>query len=212
MATTYHPSWIELFTKWDSVNKLVDDLYASNQKVYPPKECVFKVFEMPVENIRVVLLGQDVYHHPGQAMGLSFSVPKGVRIPPSLVNIFKEIKNEYPERSYKFDHGDLTRWWKEEGIFLLNCALTVKEFEPGSHMKLWTSFTDDVIRFISERNKSCMFLLFGNFAKAKIPLIASNKYVYTVHPSPLSAHGGFFGSGVFKKTEEALGCKIEWFV
>ena len=166
---------------------------------------------MDVREIKVLLLGQDPYHGPGQAHGLSFSVPEGVKIPPSLRNIYKELQNEFPERNYKFDSGNLEKWFYREKIFLLNASLSVIKEKPGSQMKIWEGFTNNVIKFVSEQNKSCVFLLLGNFAKAKECLIYNKeRIIKCVHPSPLSAHNGFFGSGIFKKVEELLGTNIDW--
>lgn len=175
---------------------------------YPPKEYIYRVFQMPLENIKIVLLGQDPYHGPNQANGLSFSVNTGIRIPPSLLNIFKELKQEFPERNYEFLHGNLEKWI-EQGIFLLNCSLTVKPGQPGSHMSVWKSFTDDIIKYISEQNTSCVFLLLGNFAKSKQVFIKNKeRCILGIHPSPLAR--GFLGSGIFKKVEEKLNTEIDW--
>jgi uracil-DNA glycosylase len=179
--------------------------------IYPPHDHIFKVFEMNVHDIRVVLLGQDPYHG-GQAHGLSFSVPDGVPIPPSLRNIFKELKHEFPERKYEFSSGNLTRWANHERIFLLNASLTVEKHKPGSHMSRWKAFTNAVIAFISEQNPTCVFLLLGNFAKEKEVFIRDkSRIVYGVHPSPLSASRGFFGSNVFRQVEEKVG-QMDWSV
>jgi uracil-DNA glycosylase len=165
---------------------------------------------MPVSSIKVVLLGQDPYHGPGQAHGLSFSVPAGVPIPPSLRNIFKELQTEFPEREYKFTHGCLTAW-HGRGIFLLNTALTVAPGKPNSHADRWTEWTDKVIEFIVANNSTCIFLLLGAFAQKKAILIDNPaRWVFGIHPSPLSAHRGFFGSGIFLKVEEKLGEQIDW--
>jgi uracil-DNA glycosylase len=164
---------------------------------------------MDVKDIRIVLLGQDPYHGPNQAHGLSFSVSSSEKIPPSLKNIFKELKLNFPERNYTFETGNLEKWFTRENIFLLNSALTVKKGKPGSHMKKWESFTNDVIKFISEQNDNCVFLLLGNYAKSKNVLIKNkNKIVSEVHPSPLAR--GFVGSNVFKRVEDVLGKEIDW--
>jgi uracil-DNA glycosylase len=169
------------------------------------------VFEMDVKEIRVLLLGQDPYHGPNQAHGLSFSVPSGVSIPPSLRNIYKELEIEYPERNYKFDSGNLENWFYREKIFLLNASLSVKRGKPGSMMDIWEDFTNDVIKFVSENNEKCVFLLLGAFAKAKGFYVKDkNKIVKGVHPSPLAAHNGFFNSNIFKEVELKLGEIINW--
>lgn len=203
-----HKSWNELFKKY---NFDLDEIYNTTDIIYPEKQNVFRVFEMNVRDINIVLLGQDPYHNPNQANGLSFSVPEDVKIPPSLKNIFKEIKNEYPERNYNFTNGDLTRWFNEEKIFLLNTALTVIKNKPASHVKLWTDFTNDVIKFISEKNNKCIFLLLGNHAKSKEKYINNkDNIVNAAHPSPLSANHGFFNSNIFIEIENKLNKKINW--
>ena len=221
-----HKSWLPLF---DEYIFNLDEFYKTEGNeatdIYPPKELVFQAFSIPVKDIQVCLLGQDVYHQPNQAMGLAFSVPQNVKIPPSLVNIFKELKNQFPERGYNFTHGDLTKWSNNENIFLLNCALTVKKSKPLSHMKKWEAFTDDVIRYIANHNKKCVFLLLGNYAKEKSKIIEiiqgnDNRCVKGIHPSPLSVNtiktigingsGGFFNSGIFKKVEELVSKPINW--
>ena len=203
-------SWKPFFDKLNIIN--LDPLYSSEEKpVYPEKQNVYRVFEMDVTKIRVVLLGQDPYHGPNQAHGLSFSVPTGVKIPPSLRNIFKELQNEFPERNYNFVSGNLEQWFYREKIFLLNASLTVIEGKAGSHMKQWESFTNSVIEFISTQNPSCVFLLLGNFAKSKEKYISNKENIVNgVHPSPLSAHNGFFNSNIFIKVEELLNEKIDW--
>lgn len=205
---SYHQSWKPLF---DTLNIDIDNLYSGLQVVYPKKEYLFRVFEMNVEDIKIVILGQDPYHSPDQAHGLSFSVPEGIKIPPSLRNMYKELQEEYPERDYKFNSGNLEKWFYREKIFLLNASLSVIKGKPRSHLKIWQEFTNNVIQFISEHNKTCIFLLLGNFAKAKEGLISDKERVIKgVHPSPLSAHNGFFGSMIFRKVEELVGTNIDW--
>lgn len=203
MMKNIHSSWSPLFQQYDFDLDALDPCY-------PKKEDVFRVFQMDIKSIKVCLLGQDPYHGRGQAHGLSFSVPKGVTIPPSLRNIYKELQIEFPERNYTFKHGSLEKWC-EQGIFLLNSALTVEPSNAGSHMAFWKEFTDDVIKTIASENKDCVFLLLGNFAKGK-GLFVPNKsrIVSGVHPSPFSAHDGFFNSNVFKKVEQAVGTPIDW--
>ena len=202
-----HSSWKPLF---DDYEIELDNFYANSPlPCFPPKDLVFRVFSMPVEDIRVVLLGQDPYHGEGQAHGLSFSVPTGIAIPPSLQNIFKELKRSFPERDYEFSTGNLEPWFQREKIFLLNAALTVVQSCPGTHLKDWVSFTDDVIRYIDAHNNKCVFLLLGNFAKAKADLITNKERIVTErHPSPLAR--GFVGSDVFKRVEATLGQPIDW--
>lgn len=200
-------SWLSLFENYKFNLDGLDEYGI----VYPDKVNIFRVFEMPVNEIKLVFLGQDPYHNPGEAHGLSFSVPEDVKIPPSLKNIFKELNNEFPERNYKFISGNLEKWFYNEKIFLLNTALTVIKNKPNSHSNMWNEFTDDVIKFISENNENCVYLLLGNNAKTKAKFIKNkNKIISGVHPSPLSAHNGFFNSGIFKKVENTLGHNINW--
>ena len=207
-----HPSWQPIFDKHDTLISIMKQIKNhNNDPIYPPEPDWFRVFEMDVLDIKVVLLGQDPYHGPDQAHGFAFSVNKGIRIPPSLLNIFKELKLEYPERNYDFEHGNLEKWFSREKIFLLNASLSVIEGKPGSLMKQWSPFTDDVIKFIQESNKNCIFLLLGNFAKDKDKFIENKeRIIYGVHPSPLSANRGFFGSNIFKKVDGISGTPINW--
>jgi uracil-DNA glycosylase len=208
MNNKIHKSWKKLF---DRYNFNLDELYNSEDIVYPARELIFRVFEMNVKKARIVLLGQDPYHNPNQANGLSFSVPDKVKIPPSLQNIYKELCIEFPERNYEFNSGNLERWFTEEKIFLLNSSLSVIKNKPGSHMVIWNEFTDDVISHISKKNKNCLFILLGNFAKSKEKFIENKDNIITgVHPSPFSAYNGFFYSNIFKKVEEKLGKEINW--
>ena len=177
-----------------------------NYTTYPNMYDIFSAFKLTAyEDIKVVILGQDPYHQRGQAHGLSFSVQKGVKIPPSLVNIFKELKNdigiEIP------NHGCLEEWAKN-GVFLLNTALTVREGQPNSHRgKGWETFTDNVISIINEKEAPVVFILWGNNAKEKEKLITNKKHLIIkgTHPSPLSAHHGFFDGKYFSKANDFLG-------
>lgn len=176
------------------------------KKVYPKKEEIYRAFELtPFEKVKVVLLGQDPYHGENQAHGLSFSVASSdAKFPPSLRNIFKELKTDLGiERTNR----DLTDW-AEQGVLLLNTVLTVDgEAKAGSHRKKgWETFTDHVINTLNMRDKPIVFVLWGNDAKKKIPLITNPKHkiITGVHPSPLSANGGFFGSKPFSQINEAL--------
>lgn len=183
--------------------------------VYPPGSLIFNAFNLtPFHQVKVVVLGQDPYHGAGQAHGLSFSVPYGVAQPPSLVNIFKEIKNdlgiEPPE------HGNLEHWAKQ-GVLLLNAFLTVRANEPASHSKIgWEHFTNAVIKKISEEKDGVIFLLWGKFAQNKESLIDPFKHhvLKAAHPSPFSVHQGFFGCKHFSKTNQILENKnlppIDW--
>jgi uracil-DNA glycosylase len=172
---------------------------------YPPGRQIFNAFEIcPFDRVKVVIIGQDPYHGPGQANGLCFSVNPGVRIPPSLQNIFKEIHNDMgtplPE------NGDLTRWAKQ-GILLLNATLTVRAHQAGSHQKHgWETFTDAVIRKLSQEREHLVFILWGSNAIRKGSVIDTSKHLVlqSVHPSPLSAYAGFFGNNHFSKANQYL--------
>jgi uracil-DNA glycosylase len=210
-----HESWYDLFLCNSHILLYIMehvDISRKTTTVYPPNELVFKVFEKDISSIKIVLLGQDPYIKNGQAMGLSFSVPDDVVIPPSLYNIFKEIKEEFPERKYKFDKGGNLTKWSDNGIFLLNSALTVIENKSNSQQQLWSLFTDKVIEYINSKREGIVFLLLGSFAASKKSYIDSNKnHIITgVHPSPLSAYNGFFKSGIFKKVEEKLQEEFNW--
>jgi uracil-DNA glycosylase len=205
-----HPSWNNLFKQYKFD---LDGIFNSGDIVYPNREQVFRVFEMDVTEIKILLLGQDPYHNPNQANGLSFSVNDGIPIPPSLKNIYKELQIEFPERNYIFKSGNLEKWFKDEKIFLLNASLTVIKNKPGSQMDIWQEFTDDVIKYISDNNNECIFVLLGNFAKSKQKFISNKENIVVgVHPSPLSANNGFFGSGIFQTIEEKLNSPIDWSV
>jgi len=178
---------------------------AADKIIFPPGTLIFNAFEKtPFDKVKVVLLGQDPYHNPGQAQGLSFSVPKGITKPPSLINIFKEIQSDLgivPSAD-----GNLEKW-AEQGVLLLNASLTVRKNEPGSHSKIgWLEFTDAVIRKLSDEKKGIVFLLWGKFAQDKQVLIDETKHyvLKAAHPSPFSADKGFFGCKHFSKTNEIL--------
>jgi uracil-DNA glycosylase len=189
----------------------------SRYRIYPPGKMMFNAFNRtPFDKVSVVIIGQDPYHGPGQAHGLCFSVPKGIAQPPSLRNIFREIHSDVgipvPE------HGNLEKW-ADQGVLLLNAMLSVRENSAGSHQKIgWQHFTDRVIQTISEKKTGVVFLLWGKFAQAKSEYIdTSRHYILTsAHPSPLSAHNGFFGCRHFSKTNDILvrqgKKKIDWAV
>ena len=178
---------------------------ALGKKIYPPGSLIFNAFlKTPFDKVKVVILGQDPYHNKGQAHGLSFSVPKGVNKPPSLVNIFIELKDDLGIAPSI--HGNLEKW-AEQGVLLLNATLTVRENEPGSHSKIgWIDFTSEVIKKISDEKKGVVFLLWGKFAQDKQILIDETKHyvLKAAHPSPFSADKGFFGCRHFSKTNELL--------
>ena len=183
-------------------------------EIYPEDSMVFSAFNhTPFEKVKVVIIGQDPYHGKGQANGLSFSVPDGVKIPPSLLNIFKELKTDL---GFEIPLSGNLEHWAEQGVLLLNTTLTVRANEPGSHQKKgWEIFTDKVIELISEKRKNVVFLLWGKFAHEKEKLIREDKHLIlkAAHPSPL-ARGAFFGCRHFSKTNEFLAAKntspIDW--
>jgi uracil-DNA glycosylase len=178
---------------------------AQGKIIYPPGSLIFNAFKhAPIDSVKIVVLGQDPYHGPGQAMGLSFSVPKGVPPPPSLINIFKELNDDVGIAIPK--HGDLTNW-ADQGVMLLNASLTVRAHEPMSHSKIgWHIFTNCVISKISALKENVVFLLWGKFAQEKIELIDIKKHhiLKAPHPSPLSANSGFFGCRHFSKANTYL--------
>lgn len=175
------------------------------ETVYPPSTDIFNAFAFtPLENVKVVILGQDPYHEPGQANGLCFSVHKGIRIPPSLVNIYKEMSSDLgcpaPE------NGDLTGWARQ-GVLLLNTVLTVRAHAANSHRGIgWEEFTDAAIKVLADQDRPLVFILWGTPARRKKALIYNPKHliIESPHPSPLSASGGFFGSRPFSKTNDYL--------
>lgn len=178
------------------------------KKIYPPGNRIFSAFEYtPFDEVKVVILGQDPYHGPHQANGLSFSVNKGVTIPPSLLNIFKELKSDLGVEIKK--DGDLTMWAKQ-GVLMLNATLTVQAGNANSHKdKGWEKFTDTVIRIISAKRENVVFILWGAYARKKRELIDIKKHyiIESPHPSPFAANYGFFGSKPFSKTNEYLKSK-----
>lgn len=204
-----HESWLNVLK--DEFNQpyfysLKDFLTQERNQfqVFPPGKRIFAAFDQtPFSEVKVVILGQDPYHGEGQANGLCFSVNDGVKMPPSLVNIFKELKTDIGcEIPFS---GNLEPWAKQ-GVFLLNATLTVRANQAGSHQnKGWEKFTDRVIRILSDQKEHLIFLLWGNYAKAKTELIDQEKHLVltAAHPSPL-ARGAFFGSGHFSKTNEYL--------
>lgn len=183
----------------------IDKKY-ENSVVFPEKENIFKAFSLTkLDDLKVVILGQDPYHGFGQAQGLSFSTPKEIKNPPSMVNILKEIKEDLQKDSFCLD-GDLTSWAKD-GVLLLNTILTVEESKPKSHHNLgWEIFTDNIIKYINDNNENIIFLLWGAPAISKSKLIDANKHhiLSAPHPSPLSSYRGFFGCKHFSKTNEIL--------
>ena len=177
---------------------------AAGKVIFPPGPLIFNAFELtPLDKVKVVILGQDPYHNPGEAMGLSFSVPQGVKVPPSLQNIYKELLSDLQVPIPK--HGDLSHW-ATQGVFLLNAMLTVEKNRAGAHQNAgWQHFTDAVIRTLSEQREHLVFMLWGNFAKKKAALIDGSKHLIleAAHPSPL-AGGAFFNCKHFSKANEYL--------
>ena len=199
---------LDFIFKQDHYRHLLEFLeYESthNKTIYPPKDQMFTAFNLSsFKNTKVIILGQDPYHNEGQAHGLSFSVPDGVRVPPSLRNIYQELSSDLsitPSQS-----GNLTHW-ATQGVLLLNSALTVEKNSPGSHAKSgWVDFTDTVIDILNEKKQNLVFLLWGAYAQKKTELIDQDKHLVltAAHPSPFSAHKGFFGCKHFSKTNDYL--------
>ena len=173
--------------------------------IFPKNDSIFNAFNFTIPNkIKVVILGQDPYHRESQAHGLAFSVPNGVKIPPSLRNIFKELKSDL---NYSISSNGNLESWAKQGVLMLNASLTVREKVAGSHQKLgWETFTDGVIKKISDKKEGIIFLLWGAFAQKKLELIDKKKHhiLVTSHPSPLSAYKGFLGCNHFSKTNKIL--------
>ncbi len=205
-----HPSWKELLMnefKSPYFSSLKEFLLEEKKMsiVYPPGNLIFNAFDRtPFDEVKVVILGQDPYHGARQAHGLCFSVPFGVQVPPSLVNIFKEINSDLDIPVP--DHGNLESW-AAQGVLLLNATLTVRKDQAGSHQgKGWEKFTDSVIKNISDKKEGIVFLLWGKYAQAKEFLIDTTKHhiLKASHPSPFSAYSGFFGCKHFSQTNEIL--------
>ncbi len=191
----------------DYFSNLKDFLISERNRyrIYPPAKLIFNAFDTtPFDKVKVVIIGQDPYHGPGQAHGLCFSVPEGVQIPPSLRNIYKELADDVGIKIP--NHGNLTKW-AQQGVLLLNATLSVRAHQAGSHQgKGWEQFTDRAIKAVSDQREHVVFLLWGAFAQKKAALIDSSKHLIlkSVHPSPLSAHRGFFGCKHFSKTNAYL--------
>jgi uracil-DNA glycosylase len=221
MDVKIEPSWKEILKDefsqpyFQQITLHLKTEKAQGKIIYPPGPLIFNVFNTtPADKVKVVILGQDPYHGPGQAHGLCFSVPAGIPPPPSLINIFKELHTDTGIRIP--NHGNLTHW-AQQGVFLLNASLTVRAGEPMSHARIgWATFTDSVIRKISETQQHVVFLLWGKFAQEKRVLIDETKHLLlkAAHPSPLSANAGFFGCKHFSKTNTYLAGKgidpIDW--
>ncbi|MDN4754937.1 uracil-DNA glycosylase [Porphyromonadaceae bacterium W3.11] len=220
MKVKIDPSWEEILQEEFDKPYFIDITNKVRQAykqtiVYPPSSLIFNAFNLtPFDRVKVVILGQDPYHEAGQAMGLSFSVPNGIPNPPSLQNIYKEAHTDLSQPIPL--HGDLTDWAKQ-GVLLINATLTVESGRANSHEHFgWYRFTDRVIQLLSEKREHIVFILWGRFAQNKAHLIDPSKHLIlkAPHPSPLSAHRGFFGSKPFSQTNYYLmsnGIKpIEW--
>ncbi len=210
MDVKIEPSWKNALASefekpyFASLVRFLHQEKAAGKVIYPPGNLIFRAFDLtPVDQVKVVILGQDPYHNPGEAMGLSFSVPDGVRMPPSLRNIYKEIETDLGIRmSGRPNLED----WARQGVLLLNSFLTVEAGMAGSHRSIgWQEFTDAVIRYLSDHGDGIVFLLWGNFAKAKASLIDAHRHhvLTAAHPSPL-AGGAFFGCRHFSQTNQIL--------
>ena len=211
MNVNIESSWKEVLS--DEFNGLyfarlaafVKEAYAKGV-VYPPGKYIFEAFNRtPFDKVKVVILGQDPYHEPNQAHGLCFSVRKGVQVPPSLVNIYKELEQEYGT-PFLNRNGDLSHW-ADQGVLLLNATLTVAAGSAGSHQgKGWEMFTDAVVARLAERREHLVFILWGSYARRKGAFVSRQRHLVleAAHPSPLSAFHGFFGCGHFKKANDYL--------
>ena len=210
-AGALHPSWQQVLGDeleqpyMRQLRVFLKAEKAAGKIIYPPGPLIFNAFNhTPFDQVRVVIIGQDPYHGPGQPHGLSFSVQNGIRLPPSLVNIFKEVEADLgiPMSG----SGDLTPW-ADQGVLLLNATLTVEQASAGSHQKKgWEQFTDAAIRILNERREGLVFVLWGSYAQKKGAMIDQNKHLVlkSVHPSPLSAHRGFFGQRQFSTINQYL--------
>lgn len=212
-AIKLDPSWLsEIASEFDqdymkTLKTFLREQKAARRVIYPEMPKIFEALNLtPFDQTRVVILGQDPYHGERQAHGLAFSVRPGVAIPPSLVNIYKEIDDEFGRPAARRDSGDLTGWARQ-GVLLLNATLTVESGRAGSHQnKGWENFTDAIIRALNAGRQHLVFMLWGSYAQKKGAFIDTGKHLVlkAPHPSPLSAHRGFFGCGHFKKANEYL--------
>lgn len=211
MEVRIEESWKKVLRK-EFEEKYFEDLVGfvkseyKKSTVYPSAKFIFNAFELtPFDKVKVVILGQDPYHGPNQANGLAFAVNRGIVLPPSLVNIYKEIESDMGQKSVNTD-GNLETWAKQ-GVLMLNATLTVKAGQAGSHQnKGWEKFTDAVIKILSEQKEKLVFILWGAYAQKKGSVIDESKHlvIRSTHPSPLSAHNGFFGSKPFSQCNTYL--------
>ncbi|MES2547834.1 MAG: uracil-DNA glycosylase [Pseudomonadota bacterium] len=205
------PSWLAVIGDelekpyMQALRHFLKEEKAAGKVIFPPSSLIFNAFNhTPFDQVRVVIIGQDPYHGPGQAHGLSFSVPKGVALPPSLMNIFKEISTDLNIKMSRT--GDLTPW-ADQGVLLLNATLTVEQAKAGAHQgKGWEAFTDAAIAALNEHREGLVFVLWGSYAQKKGAFIDEKKHfvLKSVHPSPLSAHRGFFGNRQFSQINQYL--------
>ncbi len=205
------PSWLTVIGDelekpyMQALRHFLKEEKAAGKVIFPPSSLIFNAFNhTPFDQVRVVIIGQDPYHGPGQAHGLSFSVPKGVALPPSLMNIFKEISTDLNIKMSKT--GDLTPW-ADQGVLLLNATLTVEQAKAGAHQgKGWEAFTDAAIAALNTHREGLVFVLWGSYAQKKGAFIDEKKHfvLKSVHPSPLSAHRGFFGNRQFSQINQYL--------
>lgn len=206
-----HPSWLEKVnsefetTRMKKLKAFLKSETENGKIIYPEAKNYFRALNLtPLDLVKVVILGQDPYHGPGQAHGLCFSVPEGIRFPPSLQNIFKELKTDVGRDLPK--SGDLSAW-AEQGVLLLNSVLTVEKEKPASHQKKgWEEFTDKIISVVNDNNDHVVFILWGAYAQKKADFVDQNRHLIlkSVHPSPLSSHRGFFGSKPFSQANQWL--------
>jgi len=211
MEVKIENSWKEALQKefdkdyFVKLTNFVREEYLSGKTIYPAAKNIFNAFNLcPLDSVRVVIIGQDPYHEPGQAHGLCFSVESGVDLPPSLINIYKEIESDLGRKS--ITHGDLTSW-AEQGVLLLNATLTVRAHAAASHAGHgWEEFTDSVIKTVAENRKNVVYMLWGSYAQKKAEFVdnKSNLILKSAHPSPLSAYRGFFGNHHFSQANNYL--------
>ena len=210
-AGQLHPSWLAVIGDelekpyMQALRHFLKEEKAAGKVIFPPSPLIFNAFNhTPFDKVRVVIIGQDPYHGDSQAHGLSFSVPKGIALPPSLMNIFKEISSDLGVKMSR--NGDLTPW-ADQGVLLLNATLTVEQAKAGAHQgKGWEAFTDAAIAALNAHREGLVFVLWGSYAQKKGDMIDSQRHLIlkSVHPSPLSAHRGFFGNSQFSTINQYL--------
>tara|TARA_B100000123_G_scaffold88666_1_gene64354 strand:+ start:4116 stop:4790 length:675 start_codon:yes stop_codon:yes gene_type:complete len=217
ICTNWKPVLQDILLNFSNLENDIEEIFLGSKDIYPPKHLIFNAFNhFNIKDLKVIIIGQDPYHQPNQANGLAFSVQDGIKIPPSLINIFKEICNNLDISFSKPDSGDLT-YLADQGILLLNNTLTVEKSKPNSHLKIWKGFTEKIIDYILENEKDIIFMLWGGNAKKILEKKdTSNHYIYkSNHPSPLSANrGGWFNLNMFNevnlKLKELNKEEIKW--